>query len=321
MDERAFIEGSREVWDRLTQSARIARHKGVTRMGAAELRIMHDDYRRTAADLAYAQTHFPGTRTTEHLNHLVGTAHAELYGASPRRASAILRFLSVEYPRLIRRNWKPLAISAALLFGATALGYLLAHVNYPLARVFIPEALRDGIGDSIAQGQDVREAMSALAPTISAGITVNNIQVSFTAFAGGMTFGALTVYALVTNGLLLGALGGAFATAGESLSFWSLIVPHGSLELPAIVLAGGAGLMLARSLLFPGDLPRMASLRAGSGDAAKMVMGVIPLLIIAGIIEGFVTPTGIDPVLKLGFGAVMFALLSAYILLPGRSRD
>jgi uncharacterized membrane protein SpoIIM required for sporulation len=290
-------------------------------MGAAELRCMHDDYRRTAADLAYAQTHFAGTRTAVHLNQLVGSAHAELYGASPRRASAIWRFLAIEYPRLVRRNWKPMAISAGLLFGSVALGYLLAHVNYPLARIFIPEGLRDGIGDSIAQGQDVRDMIANFAPAITAGITVNNIQVSFTAFAGGMTFGALTVYALVTNGLLLGVLGGVFATAGESLYFWSLIVPHGSLELPAIVLAGGAGLMLARSLLFPGDLPRMASLRAASGDAAKAVLGVIPLLIVAGIIEGFVTPTGIDPVVKMGFGAVMFALLSAYILLPGRNRN
>jgi uncharacterized membrane protein SpoIIM required for sporulation len=158
----------------------------------------------------------------------------------------------------------------------------------------------------------------ALAPLLSAGITANNVQVALVAFAGGITFGALTTYALIANGLLIGVLAGLFVRGGEGLYFWSLIVPHGALEIPAIVLAAGAGLVMARALISPGDLPRGAALRSVSSDAVKLVLGTIPLFLIAGAIEGFFTPTDIDPGLKLAFGGLAAVLLGMYLLLPGR---
>jgi len=318
VDERTFIETSREAWDRLEAALERSRRTGAASLPAAELRAMYEDYRRTAADLAYAQTHFSGGRAEAHLNRLVGEAHAELYGSSPRRVAALLRFLARGYPQLVRTHWRPVALAFALLFGAVALGYLLAHVNYPLARVFIPEALREGVGDTIEQGGDLAELTAAIAPLLAAGITANNIQVALMAFAGGMTAGVLTTYALLVNGLMLGALAGVFAKAGESLYFWSLIVPHGALELPAIALAGGAGLLLAGAIVSPGDLPRSAALKATSADAVKLVLGAIPLFVVAGVIEGFFTPTTADPAVKIVFGAAVGVALLAYIALPGR---
>ncbi len=319
MDERSFIETSSEVWKRLSDAVERARREGITRLEAVEVRRLHEDYRRTAADLAYAQTHFSGSRVSAYLNDLVGQAHAELYGASPRSVAGIWDYVARGYPRLIRKHGRQVLLAAALLFGATALGFLLAHINYPLARIFIPEALRDGVGDSIERGKDTASMMGAMAPLLSAGITANNVQVSLMAFAGGMTFGVVTVYAMITNGLMLGVLAGVFAKAGASLSFWALIVPHGALELPAIVLAGASGLVLAKALISPGDLPRSDALKAVSKEAVQIVLGAVPLLIIAGVIEGFFTPSAADPVLKLAFGAVMAALLALYLLVPGRS--
>lgn len=321
VDERTFIDGSRETWDRLAELVGAAQRRGVVSLGAEQLRALYEDYRRTAADLAYAQTHFAGSATEAHLNRLVGSAHAELYGESPRRIGAAWEFLARGYPRLIRANWRPIGLSAAVLVGATALGFLLVYVNYPLARIFIPGALRDGVGDALKQGGGVSDMAAQFGPLLTAGITANNIQVSLLAFAGGMTFGALTGYALLQNGLMLGALAGVFTQAGGAFQFWSLIVPHGALELPAIVLAGGSGLMLARALVAPGDLPRSAALKAASGDAIRVVLGAIPLLMIAGAIEGFVTPAPIDPVLKIAIGAVMALALTLYVTLPGRSRE
>lgn len=287
-------------------------------MSAREVRALYEDYRRAAADLAYAQTHFPGSRTETHLNRLVGEAHAELYGAAPRRMGALIEFIARGYPRLLRKHARTLLLAAGLMATAAALGFLLAYVNYPLARIFIPEAMRDGLGDAVEQGAALPELAVAVAPLLAAGITVNNIQVALLAFAGGMTFGALTVYAILTNGLMLGALAGVFAKAGESFYFWSLILPHGSLELPAIVLAAGAGLVLGRSLIAPGDLPRSAALKAVSADAVRIVLGTVPLFAIAGVIEGFITPSAIDPLLKLAFGFIAAMLLIAYITLAGR---
>lgn len=321
MDEKTFIDGSRPTWDRLGSALERARHGGVASMGAPEVRALYEDYRRAASDLAYAQTHFPDSRTEVHLNRLVGEAHAELYGSAPRRVGELWAFVTVGYPRLLRRHGRTLMLAAGVMLAAVALGYLLAYVNYPLARIFIPEAMRDGLGDAVERGADLPDIAAAIAPLLAAGITVNNIQVALLAFAGGMTFGALTIYAIIANGLMLGALAGVFAKAGESLYFWSLILPHGSLELPAIALAAGAGLIMGRALVAPGDLPRGAALRAVSGDAVRVVLGTVPLFVLAGIVEGFITPSAIDPLLKLGFGVTAAALLAAYVGLAGRGAE
>jgi uncharacterized membrane protein SpoIIM required for sporulation len=321
VDEQTFVETSRETWDRLGDSVEDARRVGVTRMGSSAIKQLYEDYRHTAADLAYAQTHFPSTRIEAHLNQLVGQAHAELYGSSPSRWRGALHFLGVGYPRLIRRYGRLVLFAGLLLFGGMALGYLLTYINYPLARLFIPEALRDGVGDTIEQGAETRGMMAAIAPLLSAGITANNIQVALLAFAGGMTFGVLTVYAMVYNGLAVGALAGVFAKGGESVYFWSLIVPHGALELPAIVLAGASGLLLARALISPGDVPRITALTRVGPDAVKLVLGTVPLFILAGIIEAFLTPSEVAPEVKLLFGALLTLALLAYVLLPGRRAD
>ena len=138
MDEKTFVDTSKETWDRLGASVEKARATGVTHLGAPVLRQLFEDYRHTAADLAYAQTHFPESRVEHHLNQLVGQAHAELYGSSPRRIRGFFRFLAVGYPVLVRRNWRPVLLSATLLFGAMALGYLLVYVNYPSSFFRVP---------------------------------------------------------------------------------------------------------------------------------------------------------------------------------------
>jgi uncharacterized membrane protein SpoIIM required for sporulation len=321
VDERTFVAGSRETWERLAASAAEARSAGVAGMGVPALRQMHEDYRQAAADLAYAQTHFPGSETEAYLNGLVAQSHGELYGASPRRLATVWRFIASGYPRLVRKYARPMALSAGLTIGALAVGFLLFYVNYPLARIFLPEMFRDVVVDPSALGQrsaDADSVLTALAPVLSAGITANNIQVALMAFAGGMTFGVLTIYALLQNGLLLGVLAASAAKGGFSLQFWSLIVPHGSLELPAIVLSGGAGLVLARALLFPGDAPRMEALRTVGPDAARLILGTVPLFVVAGIVEGFITPRPIDPAIKLGIGLLLGLVLAAYLALAGR---
>jgi uncharacterized membrane protein SpoIIM required for sporulation len=321
LDERSFVSGSRRTWERLASSTAEARRGGVARMSVAELRQMHEDYRQATADLAYAQTHFPASETAVYLNRLVGQAHGELYGAAPRRISALWRFLAAGFPRLVRRNIRPIALASAILFGAVALGFLLANVDYPLARLFLPQMYREVAGDPVEQGQRQRDLVASFAPVLSAGITVNNVQVALLSFAGGITFGVLTVYAMFQNGMLLGVLAGVFAKAGQSLPFWALIVPHGAIELPAIAIAGGAGLMLGRALLLPGDLPRLQALRAVSGEAVRILLGTVPLFIVAGFVEGFFTPRSYPPELKLAVGLALGLALALYLTLAGRRGD
>lgn len=319
MNEQEFVGGSQATWRRLGSAVEHASHHGVASLGAHDLKRMHEDYRTSASDLAYAQTHFPGSAATAHLNSLVARAHAELYGAPPRRIAALWRFLSAGYPRLVRTHWRPVLASSALLVLATVVGFSTSYANPQVARMMLPAQMRDYVPEA---GRAEAELVGIeQAPAMSSAITVNNVRVSFMAFAGGMTFGVLTVYALLMNGAMLGVLAGVSQQSGTGLEFWTLIVPHGALELPAIALAGASGLLLARALVFPGDLPRRAALRLVTDDALKLVMGAVPLLVIAGLIEAFITPQAFATELKLAIGVAAAVGLAAYIALPGRRTD
>ena len=318
VQEREFVDGSRSAWERLAASVGHARKAGVAKLPAVELRQMHEDYRRTAADLAFAQTHFADSDTATHLNRLVGQAHGELYGAAPRRAATLWHWVVRDYPRLLRANWRPIALASALLFGAVALGYLLSFVDYPLARMFLPAQFRDVVTGGFKPSAEGDRIMGTLAPLLGAFIGINNVYVALQAFAGGLAFGVVTAYAMFQNGAMVGVLMGMFVKAGLALPFLALIVPHGALELPAIAIAGGAGMMLARALVFPGDVPRLTALRHASRKAVRVILGTVPMFVIAAFIEGFVTPRSFDPWLKIALGAVVFAVLCAYVALPGR---
>ena len=150
-------------------------------------------------------------------------------------------------------------------------------------------------------------------PAISSFIMVNNIRVSLMAVAMGMTAGLGTFFVLMQNGLLIGALAGVATNVKVDLLFWAVILPHGVLELTAICIAGGAGLVLARAIYAPGDLPRRDALRIAGGEAARLLAGVAMMLIVAGLIEGFITPQAIHPLLKLAFALLTSVLLVAYL--------
>jgi uncharacterized membrane protein SpoIIM required for sporulation len=126
---------------------------------------------------------------------------------------------------------------------------------------------------------------------------------------------------IVVNGMLIGVIGAATWQAGMALQLWSFVAPHGVLELPAIFIAGGAGLEIARGMLFPGLLPRRESLARTGGRAARLVLGIVPMLVVAGIIEGFVSPSGIAAPLKFLLAAVLFAALATYLARPSSLRN
>jgi uncharacterized membrane protein SpoIIM required for sporulation len=156
----------------------------------------------------------------------------------------------------------------------------------------------------------------AMKPVASSGIMTNNLSVSFMTFASGITAGVGTLYFILFNGLLLGVVGSACWLNNMSVQLWSFVAPHGALELPSIFIAGGAGFRIAVGMLFPGSLPRKQSLVLGGAVAVRLVLGTIPLLIVAGILEGFFSPTNAPIPLKFAVSALMFALLCAYVMLP-----
>jgi uncharacterized membrane protein SpoIIM required for sporulation len=155
-------------------------------------------------------------------------------------------------------------------------------------------------------------------PLATSGIMTNNLSVAFSTFALGITAGLGTIWMMAINGLLIGVIGAATWKAGMALQLWSFVAPHGVLELPAIFIAGGAGFEVARGLLFPGLLPRRQSVALAGGRGARLLLGTIPLLVIAGVIEGFFSPSNAPVFMKFTLAAVLFATLLTYLFLVNR---
>lgn len=160
------------------------------------------------------------------------------------------------------------------------------------------------------------KSVVTVAPMASSAIMTNNLTVSFVTFASGITFGLGTFFYLYVNGMMLGVIAAACHQYGMSIALWSFIAPHGSLELPAILIAGGAGFRLGYAMLFPGSLRWRDSVAQGGIEATRIVSGVIPMLIVAGTLEGFFSPSHAPVALKFTVGGLLFVLLLSWLFRP-----
>jgi uncharacterized membrane protein SpoIIM required for sporulation len=167
--------------------------------------------------------------------------------------------------------------------------------------------------ETIRHHQMWTHSIVGMKPQASSRIMTNNLSVTFFTFAAGITAGLGTIWLIFFNGLLMGVIATACRQAHMSRDLWSFVCPHGSLELPAIFIAGGAGLRLASGMLFPGLYSRRDSIALAGREAARLVAGVIPMLVIAGTIEGFFSPSGAPAGLKFAVGAALFTLLLVWL--------
>jgi uncharacterized membrane protein SpoIIM required for sporulation len=203
---------------------------------------------------------------------------------------------------------------AFLIFTVTGIATWAVTIHDP---AFAHRILGPQMMETIEKREMWTQSIVTVKPLAASGIMTNNLAVCFTTFAFGITAGIGTIWEMFNNGMLIGVIGAATWQAGMALKLWSFVAAHGVLELPAIFISGGAGLEIARGMLFPGLLPRRESLALAGGRAARLMMGTIPILIIAGIIEGFVSPSAIATPLKFLLAAVLFAALATYLWLAG----
>ncbi len=281
-----------------------------------ELREFGLLYRQTAADLSILREDRASGHFARYLNQLLGRVHNIIYSGHKSRALDVVRFYRCDYPVIFRRTFR-YTLAALLLFaGSALLGSLLT-----LSR---PEFMRQFLGPAMVETIERRQmwthSIVAIKPLASSAILTNNLSVAFVTCALGITGGLGTIYMLVFNGLLIGVIGTACWLSGMSLGLWSFVAPHGVLELPAIFIAGGAGLRLAHGLLFPGSWSRRDSLAMAGADAVRLLVGVIPLLVVAGVVEGFFSPTDVPAGLKLGVAALGGVSLVAYLFFSGAPR-
>jgi uncharacterized membrane protein SpoIIM required for sporulation len=303
-------EKRRPYWERLEQLVHRA-GRSLSVLDNRELQELGLRYRQTASDLSVVLEDKSSVQLAAYLNQLLGRSHNLLYMGRSPKASGIWTFYSQTYPRLFRETWRP-TLLATVVFAAGAIAGWVVTIHDPgfAHRILGPEMM-----DTIARREMWTHSVVAMKPVAASGITTNNLTVSFTIFALGIT-AIGTLWMLVFNGVLLGVVGAATWHAGMALALWSFVAPHGVLELPAIFIAGGGGLEIARGLFFPGTLPRRESLALAGGRAARLLLGSIPMLLVAGASEGFFSATNSPLIMKFSLAAVLFALLLMWLLPP-----
>ena len=310
-----WLEKRKPYWTKLEALLNQSAKDGLKSLTRSELQELSLLYRQTAADLAAIREDRGSVHFARYVNQLLVRAHNTIY--SGRRASpkTIFSFFWDTYPSTFRRNLKHCLLSVLIFLVAGAVGAVLTYQN-PDFKVKI---LGPQMVETIDRHEMWTHSIVGIRPLASSAIMTNNMSVSFTTFAFGITAGLGTIYMMAFNGLLIGVIGMACYLSGMSLQLWSFVAPHGVLELPAIFIAGGAGLRIAQGLLFPGVLPRRESLAQAGLEAVQLVLGTIPILIIAGLIEAFVSPTGLPIPLKFSMAGALFVLLAAYLF--GLSRE
>ena len=313
-----FILQRRPGWDELR--ALIDRAgRDPRRLDAAEIERLGQLYRRVVADLALARRDFPRDQVVTYLNGLATRAYPLVYRAPAGSWRRLGRFFRDGFPRLYRES-APFVLAAFLLFGLPALaGYLVILANPPVAEQLLPAEMTALVRSGRLWTDRMGEGAGA--PLFASLIATNNLQVSILAFAGGMLLGTLTVYVLILNGLLLGVVFGYTATYGLAGRLAVFVSPHGYVELTIVFIAGGAGLRLAWAVLRPGLLRRRDALALAGQKSALLILGAAPLLLLAGLIEGFVSPSPHVPDwAKLLIGPLAGLALHAYLLGPSLRR-
>jgi uncharacterized membrane protein SpoIIM required for sporulation len=295
---------------------RIERH-GIRSLTPQEIFDLGRLYRAMTSDLAYAQGHRYDGALIEYLNRSVARAHAHVYAGRPQSGLRRLAgFYTNVFPREFRRSLPYFAMCAAITVACAVVAYVLVRNQPPdayalLPGFLVPEHIRKSLHDTnFAVDPNFAPAMSAM-------IITNNVKVAIIAFAGSITLGTLTIYIITTNGLMLGAMGALFTNAGFGRDYWATIAPHGVIELTAIQIAGAAGLLIAAAILFPGRMRRRDLIAANARRAGTLIVGVASMLVVAGVIEAFVSPRRLPETTRIAIGLVTAIVLILYFATAG----
>ena len=309
----AFIAERQPRWAALEAAIKTAKRGRLRNQPASDIEHFGVLLRQTSSDLAIARRDHPDAPITEYLNTLCARAHPLLYRGRPWRVGAVAPFFATALPRSFRAAWPYIVASLGLMVIGFIAGWIAVDLRPDLRASLVPPSLFD----EMARGQVGTGVQDA--PFAAAFIIQNNIRVALICFAGGMLLGIPTTFVLLTNGWMLGTVAAAVHLGGYDFQFWSLILPHGVLELSVIVISGGTGLMLGDAILRPGQLRRGEALARVAVRAVMLVLGAASLLIVAGSLEAFVSPSGLPAGVKLAIGGAVGVLLYSWLLLAGRS--
>lgn len=240
-------------------------------------------------DLSYARTHYPTSKTTQYLNGLAARVHQEIYKNKKEKRGRFITFWKTEVPLIMYKYRKQLLLSFLLFAAFTALGFISEVYDENFVRFVLGDYYVDSTIERIKNGNPLGIYGEDEQVGMFLRITINNIFVSFVVFVFGLLFSFGTAYQLFRNGVMLGAFQGFFFKYNLLAKSLLVIWIHGTFEISAIIIAGTAGFVLGNSILYPGTYKRMESLKRGARNSLKIIVGIVPVFIVAGFLESFVT--------------------------------
>ncbi|HID08112.1 MAG TPA: stage II sporulation protein M [Armatimonadetes bacterium] len=315
----------RQRWQALEELLNEVAQQGLQALDADDLKRLGMLYRRAVADLSRARTQGTNPELIAYLNRLVGRAYAYIYITEPKGLPSILRFFLNDFPQAVRRNAWFCIVAAGLFMGSALLALILTWMQESWADALLGVGATEQLRQIAARHEGNKDWLPLFSrPFASATIILNNVFVSLRAFVAGLPWCLGTIAIMVINGLMLGACIGVVSHYGmDTLSYLlAFVLPHGVIELTAIMIAGAAGMRMGYALLNPGECTRIVALRLSARDAILMLLGAIALLIPAGLIEGFFSAnTTIPAPAKLTFAIFAGTLLFGYLLYGGKIKE
>ncbi|MEM1054174.1 MAG: stage II sporulation protein M [Bacteroidota bacterium] len=296
---------------------------------SADPDALAEGYVRMGDDLAYAKTFYPGSPTAAYLNDLSAEFHSQVYRNRREERGRFARFWTQEVPLAVYEGRRHLLAALMLFVGATVVGWISSAGDAEFVRFIMGDAYVEMTETNMAAGDPFAVYKDSRQDDMATYITFNNVRVSFLAFVGLLLFGAGipvpggtlgTAWILVSNGVMVGAFYHLFYDAGLAIEFFRVVFIHGTPELAAIALAGGAGFVMWNALLFPGTYPRRTAFMRGAKRGLKIIVALVPVFIYAGLLEGFVTRLTEMPALLSWtiIASSAIALAAYFIVLPWR---
>ena len=306
MKEAKFVSKNKEKWEKMEK---------VNHLDADTLA---SNYVILSDDLSYAKTFYPGSDVVKYLNQLIAVYQINIYGQDQSEKKGIIAFWMHEFPLLLYRERRTLLFSLLFFLFSALIGVFSTSKDDTFVRLILGDAYVDQTLNNIANGTPMGVYSSSDEGNMFFMITANNIKVSFIAFVFGILFSVGTLWMLFANGIMLGAFQYFFFQQGLLLHSVMSVWAHGTFEITSIIIAGGAGLVMGNSFLFPGTYKRSYSFRQGALRGIKIVTGLIPFFIIAGWIESFITRHA-DAYPVVGAAAILLSLggvIGYFVLYP-----
>ena len=309
MREAAFVKQNVKKWEQFEE---------LLQGSSTDPDKLSDLFIQVTDDLAFANTQYPDSRTYAYLNGLASKIHAQIYKNKNEDRKRFVYFWKTEVPLVVRKSHTKLLYAFIIFAVSVIIGIVSQNMETDFVRIILGDNYVNMTLENIEKGDVLAVYGRGGQMDSFFAITFNNVKVSFFAFAAGLLVSLGTGYLLFQNGIMVGCFFTFLGQQGYLNEAFKVVMLHGTLELSAIVLAGGAGFVMGNSILFPGTYSRMASFKRGAIEGLKIVMGLMPVFILAGFIEGFFTRFTNMPIVISLFvitGSAAF-IIYYYILYP-----